>query len=82
MISEFILDVVFSIVSRILVLLPDVSWSVDSTFFDYLVSFIRCAGYLLPWQTVTAILGLVLDLAIFRIIIAILKTIWDVLPLV
>lgn len=82
MISEFFLNIVFSIVSGMLNLLPDVTWSVESSFFDYLVSFIRMVGYLLPWGTVTAIVSLVVALTVFRIIIAIIKTVWDLLPLV
>lgn len=82
MISEFFINIIFGLVEGMFTLLPDVTWSVKTTFFDYLISFIRMAGYLLPWGTVTTICGLIVALSIFRIIISIVKTIWDLLPLV
>lgn len=80
MISEFMLDIVFNIVSGMFSMLPEVSWSVDSSAFEFLLSFIRCIAYLLPWGTVTSIVGVILALSIFRIVIAIIKAVWDLLP--
>lgn len=82
MISEFFINLVFDIVEGLLTILPDISWSVESSFFDYLISFIKMVGYLLPWGTVTMICSLVVALSIFRIVVSIIKTIWDLLPLV
>lgn len=82
MISEFFLNIIFSFVSGMLNLLPEFTWSVESSAFEYLISFIRMIGYLLPWGTVSAIVSLVVALFVFRIIIAIIKTVWDLLPLV
>lgn len=82
MICEFMLNIVFNLVTGALNLLPDVSWSVDTSAFQYLLSFIRCVAYLLPWNTVLSILSLIVILSVFRIIIAIVKAVWDLLPLV
>ena len=82
MIGEGLLNIIFAIVSDIFSLLPDISWSVDTPFFDCLISFIRMVGYLLPWETVTAICGLIVALTLFRIVVAFIKTIWDLLPMV
>lgn len=82
MISEFFLNIVFGLVSGMLELLPDISWSVETSAFEFLLSFLRCAAYLLPWGTVLAILGLIVSFSVFRVIIAIIKAVWDLLPLV
>lgn len=82
MISEFFLNIVFNLVNGMLLLLPDISWSVESSAFEFLLSFLRCVAYLLPWNTVLTILGLIVALSVFRIIIAIIKAVWDLLPLV
>jgi len=37
---------------------------------------------MLPLNTISAIVGLLLAISGFRVIIAIVKTIWDLLPLV
>lgn len=44
--------------------------------------FIRCACYLLPMRTVVAIITILVSLMVLRLVIAFLKTLWGVLPLV
>ena len=82
MISEFFLNIIFSIVSGMLNMLPDFTWSVESSAFEYLISFIRMVGYLLPWGTISAIIVLVISIHAIRFVIALVKVIWELLPLV
>ena len=82
MIGEFLLNIVFNIVSGFLSLLPSIDFSVDSTVFEYFLGIVRVAGYMLPMGTVSVILSLIVNLTIFRIVIAFIKTIWDLLPVV
>lgn len=82
MISKFLLDIVFGLLNGMFALLPNISWSVETSAFGYFLSIIRVASYMLPMGTITTICGLVTDIMIFRIIVAIVRTIWDVLPLV
>ena len=82
MIGEFLLNIVFQIVEWILTSLPEIAiptmMARDSTFFGM----VRCVLYLLPLDTISTIVGLLISIALFRIIIAIIKTIWDLLPVV
>ena len=82
MISEFLLNIVFQIVNGLLSLLPSISvpttMARDSTFFGM----VRCVLYLLPLDTVGVIVGLLVAITGFRIVISIIKTIWDLLPIV
>ena len=80
MISEFFLNIIFKFLSGLLNLLPDVSWSVDTTAFSYFLDIVRIVGYLVPAQTVYAIITLIVAFTVFRIIISLIKTIWDLLP--
>ena len=80
MISEFFLNIVFGIVSGFFSLLPDFTWSVDTSAFSYMLSILQVAGYVFPWATVVAIAGLIVGLSVFRIVIAFIKSIWDLLP--
>ena len=82
MITEFFLNIVFNIVSGFFSLLPDFSWSVETSSFSYMMSIFQVAGYMFPWGTVVAIVGLIVGLSIFRIVIAFIKSIWDLLPFV
>lgn len=82
MITEFLLNIVFQLVGWILEPLPEITvstgWGVTSTFFGI----VRCVLYMLPLETIGTIVGLLVAISAFRIFIAIVKTIWDLLPLV
>lgn len=82
MISEFFLNIIFQLLEWLLRMLPEISfsayWGTTSTFFGV----VRCVLYMLPLNTISAIVGLLLAISGFRVIIAIVKTIWDLLPLV
>lgn len=82
MIIEFIMNVVFSLLGTLFSALPNVAWNVNEgllgTFFDLL----DVALYIFPMGTVVAILTIVVSMQTFKIVIAIVKTIWDLLPFV
>ena len=82
MISEFFLNIIFGIVSGMLEVLPDITWSVDTSAFSYFIGILQVAGYMLPMGAVGAICSLIVVFTIVRIIIAVIKTLWDLLPLV
>ncbi len=82
MISEFFLNIVFNLVTWMFELLPDITWSVDSSAFSYFLDIIRVVGYMLPAATVTAICTLIISFTVFRIVIAVIKSVWDLLPFV
>ena len=82
MIGEFLLNIIFGIVSGFLSLLPPIDVSVDSSVFEYFLDIVRVASYMLPMGTVSAILSLIVALTIFRIVIAFIKAVWDLLPAV
>lgn len=82
MISEFLLNIVFNIVEGALSILPDFSWSVENSFFSSALDMVRLAGYVLPMGTIVAIIVIINALLLLRIAISIIKTIWELLPLV
>ena len=81
MISEFLLDIVFGIVSGLLKMLPDITWNVETSAFAYIIDIIRVVAYMLPWGTVTTIVGLIIAFTIFKFWISVIRTIWDLLPI-
>lgn len=82
MITEGILNFVFSVLSGFLRLLPDISWNVQETAFNTFLDFLKVICYILPMPTVLFILTTIIAVTVFRIIISLIKTIWDLLPLV
>lgn len=82
MITQGLITILFNIASGFFNLLPDISWSVDTSAFEYFISILKVAGYVFPWGTVVAIVMIVFSISMFRIVISFIKTIWDLLPLV
>lgn len=82
MISEFFLNIVFTLVEWLLSPLPEIDISLNYDATTYFFSIVRSVLYLLPVNTIISIISIIIALGLFRIFIAIVKTIWDLLPLV
>lgn len=82
MVGQFLLDIVFGLISGFFNLLPDFSWNVETSAFSYFISIIEVAAYMLPLQTISTIIGLIFWITVFQIVVSFIKTIWDLLPLV
>ena len=81
MITESILSFIFGMVRVVFGLLPDISWSVDSGAASYFIGIVQVVSYMLPVSTVTTIIGITIDLLIFRILVSVFRTIWDLIPI-
>lgn len=81
MIFNFIVDVFVSIIDRLLAPVPEFDLTTFNEVWGNIISIIRSVCYFLPMDTVSAIFSIIISLATFRIVVAILKTIWSVLPL-
>ena len=82
MIIEAVLNIVFGLVEGVLSLVPAVEWNVNASFFSSALDFVRLACYMLPMDTIIQIIMIINLIMGWRIAIALLRTIWDVLPLV
>lgn len=82
---KFIKSIIYGLIITIILVpclaaLPVITINVDAALSSSFFTFIRAGLYFLPLGTVTAILGIQISIWLFRVIVAILKTIWDVLP--
>ncbi|MEM0174284.1 MAG: hypothetical protein QXI16_07250 [Sulfolobaceae archaeon] len=82
MVVEGLMSVVFGIVNLLLMPLNIVNLIVDSSAFTPILEFINMALYLIPFRQLMPIFSFFVGLMMFRIVIAFIKTIWDLLPLV
>lgn len=82
MITEFFLDIIFRLVSGMLSAAPDITFSVETSAFQYFVDILKVACYMLPMNTVSTIVGIIVGISGLRIVIAVIRTIWDLLPVV
>ena len=79
MIGEFVLDIVFNIVSSFFAFVP-VEWTVDTSVFEFAGDVLAVIAYLLPWEHVVAIVSLIFAVTLFRCAVSLGVTIWDLLP--
>ncbi len=80
MIVEGILSVVFGILNLILMPLNVINFVVNALAFEPIVEFINMALYLIPFKQLMPIFIFFVSMMVFRIAVAIVKTIWDLLP--
>lgn len=82
MISEFFLNIIFNLVHGLFNILPEWSFTLNPEAVEVFLSWVRVATFLFPTNTVILISALVIWFGFFRILIATIKTIWDIIPLV
>ncbi len=84
MVSEFFLNIIFALVTGILnsFKLADFAWGVTAETLQPFLDIVKSICYFLPMETISVIVGLVIWFGIFRIVIRLIKTLWDLLPLV
>lgn len=83
MISEFLLDIVFGIVTSILdsFSIGNIAWSVNSVQLSPFMSIVATVCYFLPIDTIASIVSIIVAFAIFRAVVRLIVTIWDLLPI-
>lgn len=82
MVTEAVLSIVFGIADGFFVLMPDITWSVDTSAWDYALDILSMIAYLLPWGTVSFIVATILTLGTMRIFIAIFRSLKGMIPFI
>ena len=82
MIVEFIFNILFGIVSSAFDILPDFSWNFDPTVIQPIVDVINIILYFFPTGIVSVIFAFYIWMKTFQNIIATLRTVWEILPIV
>lgn len=81
MVVEGLLSVVFGVINTLLMPLNIINFVVDNAVFSTILEFINMALYLIPFKQLMPIFAFFVALMMFRIVVAFIKTIWDLLPL-
>ena len=74
--------IVVLVVIPLLTAMPTITISADAIINGSFYGYLRAAAYFLPMGTVSTILGFILIFWVFRIVVAIIKAFWEVLPFV
>lgn len=82
MITDNLMGIVFSFLEKLLDKLPIMNMDVDFSVLNGFLDVLGFALYFFPWAKVVPIVGLILLLQVWRVIISIIRVIWEVLPIV
>ena len=80
MVIESLLNVVFSIVNIILSPISLLGWGFNIVYISPLVDILKVVYYVLPIDKLSPIISFIVAMFIFRAVIALIKTIWELLP--
>lgn len=81
MIIEALLNVVFGIVNVILSPIELLNWGFDLVLLSPLVNILKVIYYVLPIGKLSPIIIFIVSMFVFRAVISLIKTIWDLLPI-
>lgn len=82
MIGNLILGLLQGIVNILLAPLQVLNFAVDvASSISIVQGFVKVVAYLFPWSHLTPIVAFVIGMFVFRSIVALIKTIWELLPI-
>lgn len=82
MITDSLLDIVFNFLMSFLDKIPVMDVDLDLTVLNGFLDIVGTCLYFFPWQKLLPLLAIIVLLQVWRIIISIIRVIWEVLPLV
>lgn len=82
MITDAILSIVFGLVDLLLTPLTVLNFEFDISKIEPVLQYFKMALYIIPFGDLLPIVTFFIALMSFRIAISLLKTLWDILPLV
>lgn len=80
MITEFIVNIVFGIVNGVFSVLPDFSWNIDLAVIEPFLDIFHVITYFFPMPIIGVIFLFYIWKQNYRLCVAILRTLWEILP--
>lgn len=81
MIIELLLNILFGIVNVILSPISLLGWGFDFALCSPLGDILKVVYYVLPISKLSPIITFIVAMFIFRAVIALIKTIWELIPI-
>jgi len=83
MIFDVVLNAIGGLVNLLLMPLEIINITVDFiSGIAPVMTFFKIVAYVLPWSNIMPLIGIIISIYILRIVISLIKTIWDLLPIV
>jgi len=81
MIVEGVLSVVFGLLNVLLLPLQVVDFGLSILTLEPVMQFINMALYVIPFKALMPIFVFFVSMMLFRIVVSLIKTLWDLLPI-
>lgn len=81
MLTDAVITMFYDIFMSFLGTNEPIDFNIDTTVFKTISDFLAFIFYILPIDGLLTIVSIFIGLMIFRIIISVVKTIWDLLPI-
>lgn len=81
MITDIVINLIYNLFMFFLGGFEPLTFNIDTTVFRTFSDFLAFIFYILPIDGLLPIVTIFIGLMIFRIIISVVKTIWDLLPI-
>ena len=80
MITDLIINILFGLLNILLAPVSILGWGFDLALCSPLGDFLKVACYILPIGKLSPIITFIVAMFIFRAIISLIKTIWELIP--
>ena len=81
MITDYIIDLIYKIFMFFLSGHEPLDFNIDINFVDTITDFLGFIFYVIPINGLAPIISIIVTITAFRILIAVIKTLWDLLPI-
>lgn len=81
MITDFIFGVVYNLFMFLVDGKEPLRFNVDSSVYEFVKDFIAFIFYILPIQGLKPIITIIVSIIVFRVTVSVIKTIWNLLPI-
>lgn len=81
MIWDTILDYFFGFIKGLLDMLPLMDLEVDLSVLNTFLDIVSVCLYFFPWQKVAPLIAIIAMLQLWRVVISIIRVLWELLPL-
>ena len=80
MISDVIIALIYDFFMMLVNGREPLRFNIDSSVYEYISDFIAFIFYILPMGGLVVIFRIIVSIIVFRVIISVVKTIWNLLP--
>lgn len=81
MIVDVIIGLIYNVFMYLFGAYKPLRFNISTNVYEFIHDFVAFIFFILPINGLSVIFGLIVSVILFRIVISVIKTVWDLLPL-